>query len=259
MPEDDPGAPETDPNSVTIEVEPQPPAPPPTPIPTTRRQREPKTFSEEEVEAIRQEEKQKLYSRLGRVDDLEAQLTELQRERDERAKAEAKAQREVEAAKKKAAEEEMSAKELIAAKEQEWQARLEAEAEERRKLEAIMEQERRYASLQTYMAQRMAVEAQYIADELRDLVSGNNEQEVDASIEDMKRRSASIMDNVMSLRQQETAGRRMVGITSPPVGPTEMGPATQTLTVDDLKNLSAEDYATHREALLRAASPQRRQ
>lgn len=252
----DPVVVEPDPNSITIDA-PGGNLTPPTP--PTRRQREPKVFTEEDIEAARREEKEKLYARLGKVDDLEAQLSDLQKERDERRKAEAKLQREAEAAQKKAAEEEMSAKQLIESKEKEWQARLEAEAEERRKLEVIMEKERQFASLQTYMAQRMTTEAEYIIPELRDLVAGNTEAEIDNSIEIAKAKSASIMQQINGHQQQVQAGARMVGITQPPVGPPDMASSTQTLTVDDLRALSAEDYATHREALLAAASKQRRQ
>lgn len=228
--------------------------PPETPPPTQRRQsRQPRTFTEEEVERIRQEEKDKLYSRLGKVDDLETQLAELTRERDERKKAEAKAQRDADAARKKAEEEEMSAKQLIESKEKEWQSKFEVEQQERRKIEILMEKEREFAGLQVYLNQRMLQEQEYIMPELQDLVAGNSKEEIDASIEQMKQRTAQIMGHVEARFTGQRAAMPGVAPTGgPPVGPVEGQQSFQTMSLDDLKNLPMDQYQQLRPRLMEA-------
>jgi hypothetical protein len=107
------------------------------------------------------------------------------------------------------------------------------------------------------MSQRMALEAEEIAPELRDMVSGNTEAEIDASIEVLKKKSQAIIGNYNQLLQKQGAARPTVGVTAPPIAPQDMTPQTQTLTPDDIKAMNPEEYAQHRDALLRAASQQR--
>jgi len=240
--------PEQDPNTITIQTtttnQPEPPR---------RTGRPPKTFTEEEVEKIRQEEKDKMYSRLGRVDDLESQLAELHKAEAERQKEAAKVQRDQERAAKKKEEEEMELRDLIAKKDGEWEAKLETERQERIKIMALLEQEQKHATLQQYMAQRMLEEGEGIMSKLHYTVGGNSPEEIDASIEKAKAASSSIATSVQSWMQNNKAGQRTAGVTAPPVGPPEMVPTTQTLTADDLKAMTPEDYAQNREALLREA------
>lgn len=261
MPPGDEDPTQPDPDAITIPV--QAPQEPPT---GSRRAAQPAsttppaaaTFTAEQVEAIRLEEQQKIQTRLAQVDTLEAQLAELHKEKTERDKAEAKRVKEAEAAQKKAAEEEMSAKELIEAKEKEWQQRFEAEQNERRKLEVIMEKERELAALQVYLAQRMTEDGEDIIDRLRPFVRGNTREEIDASFEEVKAASQGIASDVQQNMTVESAARRTVGVTAPPIGPPDMqsGP-TQSFSLDDLRAMSVEEYAQHRPALLAETSRQR--
>jgi len=194
-----------------------------------------------------------------RADGLQNELAQYRKAEEDRQAAEAKALKDKERADKKKAEEEMEVRDLIAKKDQEWQAQLDAERQERERAFAMLEQERRHSSLTAYMAQRMATEAEEIAPELRDLVAGNSEQEIDASIALLKEKSAAILGNYQHMIQRQNAGRPTVGVTAPPVGPMETSQTTRTYTPDELRAMSAEDYAAQREDLLRAASASRRQ
>lgn len=268
MPEgNDPIESQPDPDSITITVPPEgkPPAsartgtPPPAPEPTG------KVYTQEEVEAIRLEEQQRIQNRLSTVGTLEQQLAELQAEREERKKADAKAQREAEAAKKKAAEEEMSAKELIEAKEKEWTERWETERQERLRMEAVMQHEREIANLQMYLAHRITEEGDDIIPQLRGFIKGNTQEEIDNAIAEAKAASASIMGDVeqqrgmeISRQQQEMAGRRTVGVTAPPIGPTDLQATQVTMDPDAIKGMSAEEYAQYRPQLLASISRSKR-
>lgn len=245
-----------DPNSITIPVTEQPPAQPP------RQQRSggepPQPFTQEDVERIRQEERNRVLAEQQRADQLENELAQYRKAEEERQKAEEKAQRDAQRAAKKKEEEEMELRDLIQRKDQEWEQRLETERAEREKAFAMLEQERRHASLQTYLAQRMAEVGDEISPELRDLVAGNSEQEIDASIQLLMQKSELIRNNAMSAVRNLNAGRPMVGVTAPPVGPMESSGATRTYTADELKAMTPEEYAAEREQLLRAASQSRR-
>ena len=118
---------------------------------------------------------------------------------------------------------------------------------------ALLEHEQKHASLQTYMAQRMMEEGEAVMPELHYTIGGNTPEEIDASIEKAKGASASISTSVQEWMQGQRAGQRTAGVTQPPVGPPEMVPTNQTLTADDLKGMSMEDYSQNREALLREA------
>lgn len=254
-----PQADPNDPNNVTIEVPPQqePPAPLPPPIRQARSGGDPQVFGQEDIERIRNEERARFQREVERADALDAEVTRFRQAEDERIKAEQKTQREQERAQKKKEEEQMELRDLIAKKDQEWEARLESERQEREKAFAMLEQERRHASLQTYLSQRMAIEAEEIAPELRDMVSGNSEEEIEASITLLKKKSSDILGNYTQIMRGQQATRPTVGVTQPPVGPMEMAQTTQTLTPDDIRALTPEEYSQHRDALLRAASSQR--
>jgi hypothetical protein len=223
------------------------------PVTPKRTPRPPKTFTEEEVEAIRQEEKQKLYARLGRVDELEATVAELTKQETDRQKAAEKAQKDAERAAKKKEEEEMELRDLLERKDQEWTARLDQEKIEREKILAILDQERKHASLQQYLSQKMMDEAEYIMPELHYTVGGNTPEEIDQSVERAKQTTAAIVQNINARMQGNNASRPAPGVTAPPVGPSEMVPTNRTLTADDLKQMTPEEYAQNREALLREA------
>lgn len=256
QPEGDPAPP--DPNSITVPV--TPPAQPPTSGNRNQRSGEepPQAFTQEDVERIRQEERNRVLAEQTRADQLENELAQYRKAEEDRQAAEAKAQRDAQRQAKKKEEEEMELRDLIQRKDQEWEARLEEERKEREKAFALLEQERHHASLQAYLMQRVAEAGDNIMPELRDLVSGNTEQEIDASIALLSQKSELMKNNAVTAMRNINAGRPMVGVTAPPVGPMETAGATRTYTADELKAMTPEEYAAERDNLLRAASQSRR-
>ena len=230
-----------------------------------------RTFTEDDVEKIRQQEKDKLYKRLedsdGRVKSLEDQLSTLANE-SEVSKAEAARLAKAESdALRKREEEELSAKELITKRETEfdeklkvveteWEGRLAKIEEERASQEAMLEKERRYRELETYLGRRMVEEEEYIIPELRDLASGTTEDEIDNSIAILKDRSSAILESIQQSTQP--SGLRGSPVTAPPVGPMETQTEQQTLSAEDIRNMPMEQYMQMRDRLLKARPSQSR-
>lgn len=252
----DPPPDPNDPNNITVEVPAQPPAQPPR---QARSGTDPQTFSAEDVERIRQEERNRYGTLSSQMDELQQEIAHYRQADDERTKSEQKAQRDAEKAEKKKAEEEMELRALIDKKDQEWEAKLAEERQNRENALALLDQERRHASLQSYLAQRMMEIGEQIVPQLRGLVGGNTPEEVDAKIAELIEISGSILGDTQQYIAQQNSQRPTVGVTAPPLGPSDMTPATRTLTPDDLKALTPEEYADQRESLLRAASASRRQ
>jgi len=230
-----------------------------------------RTFTEDDVEKIRQQEKDKLYKRLedsdGRVKTLEDQLSTLSNESEEtKAEAARLAKAESDALRRRE-DEELSAKELITKRETEfdeklkvveteWEGRLAKIEEERASQEAMLEKERRYRELETYLGRRMVEEEEYIIPELRDLASGTTEDEIDNSIAILKDRSSAILESIQQSTQP--SGLRGSPVTAPPVGPMETQTEQQTLSAEDIRNMPMEQYMQMRDRLLKARPSQSR-
>ena len=229
------------------------------------------TFTEEDVERIRQQEKDKLYKRLedsdGRVKTLEDQLSVLNHESDEnRSEAARLAKAEADALRKRE-EEELSAKELIVKRETEfdeklkvveteWEGRLAKIEEERATQEAMLEKERRYRELETYLGRRMVEEEEYIIPELRDLAAGTTEEEIDNSLAILRERSSAILESIQQSAQPSVL--RGSSVTAPPVGPMETQTEQQTLSAEDIRDMPMEQYMQMRDRLLKARPSQGR-
>ena len=228
-------------------------------------------FTEDDVEKIRQQEKDKLYKRLedsdGRVKTLEDQLSTLSNESEEtKAEAARLAKAESDALRRRE-DEELSAKELLTTRETEfdeklkvveteWEGRLAKIEEERASQEAMLEKERRYRELETYLGRRMVEEEEYIIPELRDLASGTTEDEIDNSIAILKDRSSAILESIQQSTQP--SGLRGSPVTAPPVGPMETQTEQQTLSAEDIRNMPMEQYMQMRDRLLKARPSQSR-
>ena len=190
---------------------------------------------------------------------MQAEVKRLQDAEAARAKEAEKAAKAAEQAKQKAAEAELSAKELLEKRQAEWDEQLaaakaeqEARIEELRKQQemqqAIFAKEQELAQLALYVRDRVAAEQDSIAPELIDLIGGNTREEVDASVEDMKARTARIVEG---MRQAAIGARaQMPGVASSG-GATAITPGLDTgdkqLTDDDIKSMSMSDYAKLRQ------------
>ena len=230
-----------------------------------------RTFSEEDVEKIRQQEKDKLYKRLedsdGRVKSLEEQLSVLNHESEEtKAEAARLAKAEAEALRKRE-EEELSAKELLTKRETEfdtklknveteWEQRIAKIEEERALQDEMLQKERRVRELEVYLQRRSTEEEEFIIPELRDLISGASEEEIDQSIMILKDRSSAILESIQQSTQP--SGLRGSPVTAPPVGPMETQESQQTLSAEDIRDMPMEQYMQMRDRLLKARPSQGR-
>lgn len=244
--------PSGDDDTILVPVEPSAPEAQPEPKSSGR------TFTAEEIERARQQEKDKLYPRLSAMEaELKAfrDAQEAERKRAEEAAAAAAAER-------KAREEaEMSAKDLIAAKEREWNDRFSQLQQEAEQTRAILEQERRYAEIMAYRNQRVEEERDNIIPQLIDFVQGNTPEEIEHSIAVLRERSAAIFADVAQANQQPPAQPvvgRGTNVTAPPVGPMENQSEYQTLTPDQIRDMDMNEYAKLRQRVLprSATTPQ---
>jgi DNA repair exonuclease SbcCD ATPase subunit len=228
-----------------------------------------KLFSQDEVENIRKQEKDKMYKRLEeadlRVKAMEEQMNIISSEREAaRKEAEERAAKEAEILRQRELDE-LSAKELLLKKEdefnqrintveQEWQGRLAEIESQRQAQEALLEKERQMQELVHYRNQRLQQEQESIIPELIDLVSGNSPEEIENSISILRERSSAIIESIQQATQQSQGRLRGAPVTAPPVGPMETQTEYQQLSADDIRNMSMEKYAQMRERLLNARS-----
>lgn len=204
-------------------------------------------YTEEDLAKVRSQEKEKLYPQ---IDKLKEELEGLKREREEEARMKAEQAAQEEAARKAAAEEDLDVRSLLKTKEQEWQEQLERERQERERAFALLEREKAFADLQNYRAQRLDQERESIIPELIDLVTGNTQEEVEASINGLKERSARILESAQSAMQ--SARKEMTGtrVTAPSAGPLETNSENRQFTAEDISSMSLNDYAKYRDKLL---------
>lgn len=252
-PNDPPGSPAPQP------TQPTPPAQPAPQQPTTDDRR----FSADDIERVRREEKDKVYSRLDDVNArnkaLADQVEALLAAQKEREAAEEEARRVAAEEAKATAEAEMDAKQLLSQREQEFKSSLaEARAEWEKKFEelnqqsaqerAMLEKEKEFAALSAYTQQRVADEADNIAPQLIDFITGNSPEEIDKAIEVAKAKSAEIAAAVQENLTNQRAQQRGVAPTGyAPVGPMDMADGQRQYTPEDIQNMSYEEYAEFRQ------------
>jgi len=235
----------------------QPPAPPAPPAGTY--------FTPEQVEAFRRQERDKLYPELAKRDELLKQLQEqvdsLAREREEILRQEEERRKAEEEAARKAREDEMSARQLVEEQRAEFERRF-AELEAQRAAErAALEKEKEFAALQAYIQRRVREEseAQTIAPELIDLVTGNSQEEVEASIERLREKTRAIVENMQAAASQMVPPAPPRGV-SPSgyaaTGPMEMHSENRVVTPEEIKAMSMQEYAEFRQKIGLANSSQ---
>lgn len=241
-----PAPPTGSPQTITV-VEPQ--APPAAPPQTEGR------FSAADLERARTEEKEKLYTRLNKSEErfsaMESELTALRQEREQRqsvTEAEANAQAEADQKKR---ESELSAKKLLEETRADFESRFAALQSEREVEKAALEKEAEFNRLRGYAQEKVAAARDEIAPELLDLVSGNSQEEIDASIELLKAKTTAILENVQQGQQQIRSTMRGVQ----PTGFTGLGPmdnesGLRHLSANDIKNMSMTEYQRYRAQLI---------
>jgi hypothetical protein len=211
-------------------------------------------WTDEDIAAARREEKEKLYPR---IDEMGQQLRQMQEERAaEQAERERLAAEAAEATRLRE-EDELGVRDLLARKETEFQQQM-AKLEQRYDADrAIFERERTFNELSNYRRDRIEQEQEFILPELRDLISGDTVEAIDASIETMKARTNQIFANLQA-NQPAPYQPRGAAPTAPPVGPMEQMPTYENLTPEDIKGMDMDTYKRYRNQLLAATNPQRR-
>lgn len=208
-------------------------------------------FTEDEVGAIRTEEKEKLYSRITSV---EEQLAQAQAEREARETEIAEAQARAAEAERLRQEQEMDVRQLLDKRDQEWNQRFTTVEQERERDRAIYDQERRFLEVDRYRLAMMDRNRENILPELLDLIEGTTEEEVDRSIDILTQRTAAILGSIQQAVTTQRGPIRGVSPTgAPPMGPTDTLTNTETLTEAQIRAMDPEEYKRYREPLLRIA------
>jgi hypothetical protein len=210
-------------------------------------------FTAEDIERVRSEEKAKLY---GRIEEMGQTMQQLREEQERRAAEEEAERQRIEEEARRKEEEALDVRELLERREQEFNERFERIEQERAAERALFERERELAALDDYRRAIVEASSDEIMPELRDLIGGNSKEEIDASVEAMRARTAAIMQNISDVAQQQRQSMRGVTpVGAPPVGPMEQASSYENLTAEQISNMSMDEYRQHRDRLLRAASP----
>jgi DNA repair exonuclease SbcCD ATPase subunit len=213
----------------------------------------PENVSRDAIERARQQEREKLYGRLDtadkRLEAMNAELETLRTEREARLAAEAQAQQAREKAEADKALAETSAKDLVLQHNADWEKRFAELQAERETERAQLAKEAEYSSLRAYTQEQVRLNAENIAPQLLDLVTGNSQEEVNASIELMKTKTSEILAEVQEAQTQIRSQMRGVSSASVPGAAIDDGSGTRTLTAKDIQNMSMPEYKKYRAQL----------
>lgn len=222
------------------------------------------TFDPEAVQKARQQEKDKLYPQIEKLreqsDAMKAEVERLKAEREERLREEEERRKAVEAEAKAKAEEDLDVKSLLEQRtteiRNEWEGKFAELQQEREKDRALLERERAFAELRDYRERRLTEETDSIIPELLDLVTGNNPEEIEASIAGLRERSSRIIDSASQAAQAARRDMRGAPVTMPPAGPLENQTEQQqaSLSAEQIAEMPMSEYVKHRARLLGAAS-----
>jgi len=210
-----------------------------------------KFYTDEDLAKVRSQEKDKLYPEIER---LKEEVLSLKKDKEEKAarKAAEEAEKLVKKAEKQKEklEEDLDAKELIKLKEAEWQEQLERERSERERAFALLERERDYAELQTYRQRILEQERDNIIPQLVDFIQGSTPEEINHSVEQLKERSASILESAQAALTQQRREQVGTKATLPPSGPLETNSEQRMPTADEIAAMPMNEYAKYRSRIL---------
>ena len=210
-----------------------------------------KFYTDEDLAKVRSQEKDKLYPEIER---LKEEVLSLKKDKEE--KAARKAAEEAEKTASKAAkykaklEDDLDAKELLKIKEAEWQEQLARERQERETAFALLEREKEFANLQSYRQHLLDTERDNIIPQLVDFIQGNTQEELAQSVEQLKERSASILESAQAALQQQRRDMRGTSATLPPAGPLETNSEQRMPTAEEIAAMPMNEYAKYRNRIL---------
>ena len=245
------------PAGITVPVTPDPETPPA----PTQPQNNGRTFTVEDIERARQQEKDKLYPEIEELRNGMKTLTaDLERRQQEQAAAEQAAREAAEARDR----EEKSAKQLLEEAEARFNAELQAVRGEVATRDALLAREAAFQELQRTREAMLdsPVEGDpsgrtvrdSIAPQLLKFVGGSTPDEIAQSIATVMQTSADIVAEVAGATQRQRQQQKGASVTQPPVGPMETQTANETLTASDIRAMPMDEYAKRRSSLLNAAS-----
>jgi hypothetical protein len=205
-------------------------------------------FTAEDIAKARQEEKDKLYGKISKIEEQNtrflAEIEEQRKQREAAQASEAERQRQAQEAAKAKSEEDLSAKELLAVKEQEWNTRLQQFEQEREQERLLFQKEQEFNSLQSLIQRRVGEESENIAPELLDFVGGNTPEEVEASINTVKAKTQAILESVQQAAIQQRATMRGVSPTGySTTGPMDTDPGHKSYSLQELQAMPMSEYA----------------
>jgi hypothetical protein len=216
-------------------------------VTTTERVSNQKFYTDEDLAKVRSQEKEKLYPQ---IDSLKEELLALKKEKEEEAiRRSADAEAEAARAREEALAE-LDSRSYADARLTELQEQLERERVERERAFALLEREKQYADLQAYRQEVLEQERDNIIPELVDLISGNTREELAASVEGLKERSARILDSAQAAMQNARKEMKGTSITTPPAGPMETNSEQRMLSPEEIAALPMNEYAKYRSRLL---------
>jgi len=210
-----------------------------------------KFYTEDDLAKVRSQEKDKLYPEIER---LKEELSSLKKKDEEKA-----ARKAAEDAEKHAAEEalakqkqfeELDAKEFAKSSVEELREQLERERQERERAFALLEQERKFADLQNYRQQVLDAERDNIIPQLIDYIQGNTPEEINASVEELKARSNSILESAQAALTQQRRDQVGTRATLPPAGPLETNSEQRMPTAEEIAAMPMNQYAKIRSSIL---------
>jgi hypothetical protein len=199
-------------------------------------------FTADQLEAARQQEKEKLYNKITKT---EQQLKELLADKEKRDAEVEAARLAAEEAAKKEAESRLSAQQLIESREVEFRKQQE---EFKRTMDlqfAAMKKEQEFLHLQSFIQRRVAEEreAGTIIPDLVEYISGNTEEEVEASIAKAKEKTASIVRGATTLTSAPIPG---VSPTGGPAGPLDALGGPRQLSAEEIAAMPMDKFAEYR-------------
>lgn len=217
----------------------------------------PYQFTAEDIEKARREERDKLYGRISKSDEkfktLEEEIGALREAAAQRAAAEENARTQAEEAIRKQQEDELTARQLIEQREAEWQDRFNRFQAEQDAARAAYERDKQHLALKNYIERRAREEmsADNIAEELIDFINGNNEEEVENSITNLRAKTQRILDGIREGQSQLRAGMPGVsGAAAPPAGAPmdNLTGQTRQLTPEEIRNIPMSEWHKHRQS-----------
>ena len=220
-------------------------------VTTTDEVKSQKFYTDDDLAKVRSQEKDKLYPEIER---LKEEVLSLKKDKEEKAarKAAEEAEKLVKKAEKEKSklEDDLDAKKLLKVKEAEWQEQLARERQERESAFALLEREREFANLQSYRQQVLEQERDNIIPQLVDFIQGNTVDELNASVEQLKERSASILESAQAALTQQRREQVGTKATLPPAGPLETNSEQRMPTADEIAAMPMNEYAKYRNRLL---------